>query len=227
VAGFGSELLKDFADGENVVFKGPLSDEDLDNMLVKIKGCIAYQGDGSGALTKICEFLLAGVPVLANSHAARSYYNTPGVFEFTDIHDIARASKLLDSAEMEVPIPGRPDSAALLSEIESLLGDEGTRRASQAKSLAEGMLSEGRLVNDNAVGNSGMKKALLEKLEQLDQLRTDCETVAAERDAIAAERDALAAEKDAAAAYCDELLSSLSWRITAPLRYLGKFFTRK
>jgi hypothetical protein len=225
VAGFGSEPLKDFADGKDVVFKGPMSDEDLDNMLVNIRGCIAYQGDGSGALTKICEFLLAGVPVLANSHAARSYYNTPGVLEFTDIHDIARASKFLDSAEMEVPVPGRPDSAALLSKIESLLGDEGTRRASQAKSLAESGLA-----NDSAAAErlkreqANIQNNILQV--QAEMKRAD-EEHRVEIERLTMDINSLIEEGRRKEEYINELLDSLSWKITSPLRIISKPFIER
>jgi len=121
VAGYGSEPLKDFADGKDVIFRGALSNEKLDALLANIKACVVYQKDGSGALTKICEFLLAGIPVLANSHSARSYYNLPGVIEFFDLNDFARASKLIDSGNIDVVPPAQPNSHLLVARVKKVL----------------------------------------------------------------------------------------------------------
>lgn len=82
VAGFGTEGLKEFADSNTFTVLGSISNDQLDKLLVEVKTCLVYQENGSGALTKITEMLLAGVPVVANSHALRNYYNLPGVYEF-------------------------------------------------------------------------------------------------------------------------------------------------
>jgi len=41
-------------------------------------GTVQLWANGSGALTRICEMLCAGVPVLANTYTALSYYNMKG-----------------------------------------------------------------------------------------------------------------------------------------------------
>jgi len=120
VAGYGSEPLEAFADGEKVIYKGVLSDADLDALLSDIGACIAYQEDGSGALTKICEFLVAGIPVLANSHAARSYYNVPGLVEFSGIGDLARATKLVKRVASDFSAVNPPDPGQLVGRLVSL-----------------------------------------------------------------------------------------------------------
>lgn len=198
VGGYGTELLKDLDDGKTVVFKGELSDDDLDNMLATIKGCIAYQADGSGALTKICESSMAGVLTIANSHAARSYYNIPGIVEFTDFNDIDRALSIVASKDIEVQIPTPPDPKALLYKIRGLSETSGTLRP-EIKCLVKKMIASDETVLDAVIADYGLKKIIREVInEQGLKLR-------AERDAI---------------------YSSLSWRITAPLRYVAKFFLK-
>lgn len=235
VGGFGTEPLKELADSKNVVYKGAMTNEELAEMLCKIKACIVYQGDGSGALTKICEFLLAGVPVLANSHAARSYYNMPGVIEFTDIHDIAEACKILNSGEIEIRAPAAPDPNSLLFRIKGFLDAAGFLKASDMKRLMEEMLSSDKDLEDKDAQRYGLKRMMLDAVKEYDnKLRVERDAIAAERDAIVAERDALSAERDAIAAERDglaahreELLNSLSWRLTVPLRKVGKYFIKK
>lgn len=89
VAGYGTMQLADFVDDPRIDVRGDLSDAELDELLTATKGCIVYQENASGALTKIPELLLAGVPVIANSHAARSHHNLPGIFEFDTIVQLA------------------------------------------------------------------------------------------------------------------------------------------
>lgn len=115
VAGFGTELLEDEVFGSSIVFKGAIPDSELDQMLTQVKAAIVYQENGSGALTKICEFLLAGVPVVANQHAARSYYNLPGVFEFRSVKDIPIIIQRITSDRLKIAEPVEPDYSELLS----------------------------------------------------------------------------------------------------------------
>jgi hypothetical protein len=102
-------------------FHGTLSNEALDEFLCSVKACLCYQPNGSGALTRICEMLTAGVPVLANSHAARSYYNIPGVFEFPALENLSEALKQFGDAIPEVPLPLPPDTSLLISDIQRIV----------------------------------------------------------------------------------------------------------
>lgn len=137
VGGFGSEPLKDLAGNEHVIYKGVLTDNELDELLSRVKACIVYQEDGSGALTKICEFILAGVPVLANPHAARSYYNVSGVYEFKDINGIARASRRVDNMETQTASLERPDAESLLMHITEIANMALDVRRAEVKGLDE------------------------------------------------------------------------------------------
>jgi hypothetical protein len=190
--------LKELCDGKEVVFKGTLSDGELDRILTHIRGCIAYQTDGSGALTKICEFLMAGIPVIANSHAARSYYDVPGVVEFIRIEDLGIALKTVCATEMTVSAPAPPDSSFLTGRVKALLEAEGTAKAARIREAAE------------AMPPAGVPTAGPDALASQEMFR---KAVQAEVDEIEARRN--------------ELLNSLSWRVTAPLRYIAKFFMKR
>ncbi len=110
--------------GRGITFKGTLSDQELDEIMAKVKACLCYQQNGSGALTRICEMLLAGIPVLANTHAARSYYNLKGLFEFQELHELAAALRNFDSCDAVAPLPDAPDSSRLCAKINQLLGSK-------------------------------------------------------------------------------------------------------
>jgi glycosyltransferase involved in cell wall biosynthesis len=202
VAGYGSEPLKELCDGQRVVFKGTLSDEDLDRILMRIKGCIAYQEDGSGALTKISEFLLAGIPVVANSHAARSYYDVPGVVEFAHVNDLGRALKTVYATTMTVRALAPPDSSFLAGRIKALRGAEGAVKTDRLRQTAEAMAP----ASASATGlDASVSWELMSKSAQCD---------------------ALQAELDAIKSHRNELLNSLSWRVTSPVRYIAKFLMK-
>ncbi len=106
--------------GDSVDFRGDLTDRERDDLLSRIKGFLCYQESGAGVLTRICEMLIAGIPVLANSHAARSYYNIKGVIEFRELTGLSEALKQIDALDGDIPIPLAPDIAHLSREIEKI-----------------------------------------------------------------------------------------------------------
>ena len=119
VAGYGTEGLASYG-SEGVRILGPIADDALDALLRSVKACLCYQESASGALTRIAEMLCAAVPVLANSLAARSYYNLPGLYEFSDFDDFERVLKNLDEQPVEVPEFSPPDANILQHAIETL-----------------------------------------------------------------------------------------------------------
>jgi len=106
--------------GSSVEFLGPMSNDSLDHILSQVKAFICYQENGAGSLTRICEMLIAGAPVLANSLAARSYYNMKGVSEFRELDDIGEALKQIDKYTGEIPVPPAPDVTSLSLKIQSI-----------------------------------------------------------------------------------------------------------
>jgi hypothetical protein len=129
VAGFGTEASPSLAGRRpGVEFLGSLADADLDDLLSRVRSCLCYQENGSGALTRICEMLIAGVPVLANGHAARSYHHWPGVIEFDGLTGLANAVGRLERETIEARCPTPPDASRLAQEVAALMRGAGDRR---------------------------------------------------------------------------------------------------
>ena len=100
VAGFGTESLRQVSHPQ-ISFLGTLSNEDLESVLVKIDGMIIYQPPTTGALTRIPEMLIAGIPVFANFDAARNYHNVDGVHVYSSMDELF--------SELEGFNPSMPD----------------------------------------------------------------------------------------------------------------------
>lgn len=78
VAGNKTECLK-HVEHPQITYHGTLSNEDLEKMLVEVDALIINQPATSGALTRIVEHLIAGIPVIASFGAARDYYQSADV----------------------------------------------------------------------------------------------------------------------------------------------------
>ena len=96
IAGYGTESLKTVSH-PNITLLGTLSTEELEKMLIEIDGIIIYQPPTTGALTRIPEMVLAGIPVFANFDAARNYFGVNGITCYTSFND------LID--RLDAPIP--------------------------------------------------------------------------------------------------------------------------
>ncbi len=118
VAGFHSERVfaRELFDRE-VRLLGTLDDSGLDGVLTEVSACLCHQESGGGALTRVAEMLVAGVPVVASAHAARSYHHVPGVIEYQDLAGLEAALRRLPAAAGEVPLPPPPDPQPLLAAI--------------------------------------------------------------------------------------------------------------
>lgn len=117
VAGFGTKQLAGFVNDSCVEVRGDLTDAELDELLTTTKGCIVCQESGSGALTKIPELLLAGVPVIINSHAARSHHNLPGIFEFATLELLGQQLAVVAKTDSFPSVLSPPDTTALTKRI--------------------------------------------------------------------------------------------------------------
>jgi hypothetical protein len=118
VAGFQTEnLFPSWDSPEGVELLGTLTNPELEEVLSQAKACLCYQEVGAGALTRICEMLIAGLPVLANGQAARSYYGRKGLVEIRNLDDLESGLRRLDSLEEEIPLPARPEDRDLIRRI--------------------------------------------------------------------------------------------------------------
>lgn len=124
VAGFMSNVFSLSAPrgaGNSIEILGPIPDEELDKIMSAVRAAIVYQEWGSGALTRIMETLTAGVPVLANTHAARSYHNLDGVIEFHDLDELGTVFKNIDNIEEQVSLPPEPDPDPAAAAIKNIM----------------------------------------------------------------------------------------------------------
>lgn len=97
-----------------VTFLGPLPGDELHSLLSSVRGAVCYQSRGGGALTRIAELLVAGVPVIANEHAARSYGSPKGLVRIENLEALPAALKgLKDIGEVEAPRRPAPPAELL------------------------------------------------------------------------------------------------------------------
>lgn len=121
ICGFETESLKSqiALTNENIELVGSVNQDHLTNLLIHCKGLIINQRPSSGALTKISELQVAGIPTLANALALRSYYNIPGLYSYASLNDL---KKLMEADNLYAPdIPFRNKEAAdlFLEEVNS------------------------------------------------------------------------------------------------------------
>lgn len=106
VAGYGSErIAADLSLPQHVNLHGEVDNERLDRLLVEADAVLLHQEPSSGALTRIPEMLIAGVPVLANAAAARSWFRQEGVSVYESLADL---KQLLQSPLAMPPEPAAP-----------------------------------------------------------------------------------------------------------------------
>ena len=81
IAGYNTEQLSSIiTNTKNISLLGELTVEKLEQELLQTDALLINQPATSGALTRIIEFLIAGIPVLVNEDSARSYFGMDGVW---------------------------------------------------------------------------------------------------------------------------------------------------
>lgn len=101
IVGYETESLKDYCD-ETFTLHGTVSDEKLTEFLTQTKAALIHQTASSGALTRIPELLIAGIPVIANGNACRSAFSYAGVYWYDDGFELL--DRLTQSFEIPAPI---------------------------------------------------------------------------------------------------------------------------
>lgn len=109
IAGNGTEDLGREFRHPAVRFEGKVTPERLRELLIEADAAIVHQDIGVGALTRIPELLMAGVPIIANEHAARSARHYEGVHLYREIKD---AAEMLQHPLPTPPVPSPPYSSA-------------------------------------------------------------------------------------------------------------------
>ncbi len=105
VVGQDTDKLDGPFDTPGFVKMGRISDEQLDDVMSRSIAMLVHQEAGPGCLTRIAEVLLAGLPVVANPIAARSYYGVDGVHVFHTPEELLR---ILGADLPEAPPMPRP-----------------------------------------------------------------------------------------------------------------------
>jgi len=108
IAGFGTEQLRGRLDGTAWRLHGGADDAQLEELLKNARAVLVHQRAGSGALTRILEMLIAGLPVIANSIAARSHGRMDGLHVY---ETPAELFALLQQPLAEPEVPRRPVGA--------------------------------------------------------------------------------------------------------------------
>jgi hypothetical protein len=105
VAGHHTESLRPLVRCTNVHVHGTVTQDQLRELLVKTSAAVIHQRPGVGALTRIPEFLIAGVPVIANVDASRSTWTLDGVLHYERMEEL---EQLLNIPLPAVPLLERP-----------------------------------------------------------------------------------------------------------------------
>ena len=87
VAGYQSETLN-YVPNPKMQYHGTMEYNDLNALLIQVNGIIINQPTTSGALTRIVENRLAGIPIYANFGAARDFYNLPDVHVYENFEEL-------------------------------------------------------------------------------------------------------------------------------------------
>lgn len=87
VAGYETESLEK-PDNPTINFYGTVSNSKLEKILCETDAVLIFQPPTTGALTRIPEMLLAGVPVFVNFDASRNYFNIKDVRMYDSFEDL-------------------------------------------------------------------------------------------------------------------------------------------
>lgn len=117
VAGYGTEALAD-TPVPGVSFLGSRSWTELQQLLVDAQALWVHQAPMSGALTRIPEALVAGVPVLANGWAARGHAPMAGMQVYADTADFLGRLQSLPSGF--APPDSGPAEARFIAALQAL-----------------------------------------------------------------------------------------------------------
>lgn len=87
VAGYGTDIFGKY-NNDKIIVHGAVSNEQLEELLIQTDGLLINQPTTSGALTRIAECRVAGIPIYANFGAARDYYNLPDVHVYANMEEL-------------------------------------------------------------------------------------------------------------------------------------------
>lgn len=80
IVGYETEKIKHYCNNPSINFIGTVSSSKLNELMESAIAVLIHQKAGVGALTRIPEMLIAGIPVIANANACRSAYRYDGLY---------------------------------------------------------------------------------------------------------------------------------------------------
>jgi hypothetical protein len=108
VTGFGTEVLAKEFNSDLIKIVGASHENTLREFMKHCKGAIISQGYSTGALTKIPELLVAGIPLVVDEGGSRSFKRFDGIQVFKTKQDL----KDITMNEFKMPaLPGIPTEA--------------------------------------------------------------------------------------------------------------------
>jgi glycosyltransferase involved in cell wall biosynthesis len=121
VAGYKTEeKLKQIVHPQ-IVYHGTLSKELLEQQLVEADALVNNQAATSGALTRIIEHLIAGIPVIASFGAARDYFQSKDVHVFYSMDELMALLKVFQSQETEMPKRNQDAEQLFVTELRKMV----------------------------------------------------------------------------------------------------------
>ena len=105
IAGFGTELLAEQFKSlpQNIKIIGSVDQKNFNDLLKKCKALLIYQTNASGLLTRIPEFMIAGIPIVANNISLRSFHNLKGLHTLNHLGVLKHLNALvLESQQTDV-----------------------------------------------------------------------------------------------------------------------------
>jgi len=89
VAGFNTEEISKIINlKNNIKLFGTVDFNTLKDLMIETKALIINQNASSGLLTRIPEFLISDIPIIANLTAVRSFYNIKGITIYSNYNDL-------------------------------------------------------------------------------------------------------------------------------------------
>lgn len=121
VAGYKTEELLNQVDHPQLVYHGTFSKEELERQLVETDALVINQSATSGALTRIIEHLIAGIPVVASFGAARDYFHSKDVHVFYSMDELMALLKGFQSQETEMPQRNQDAEQLFVTELRKMV----------------------------------------------------------------------------------------------------------
>ncbi|HEY9175926.1 MAG TPA: glycosyltransferase [Verrucomicrobiae bacterium] len=119
VVGRGTDGLQTAGLPSCLRFHGHAAENDFAKLLAECTAALVVQHRGTGVLTRIIEFLVAGIPVVANPLALRQWEGLEGTFCYFDWQQ-ARALLLSSFSMPQLPAPPESEAAAFIHSLRTL-----------------------------------------------------------------------------------------------------------